>query len=47
MPGFVDSIPRVHVDSIRDEEFHERYEKGSKPVIITGVTDNWEGLTDW
>ena len=47
MPGFVDSVQRVHVDSISKKEFEEVYEKGSKPVIITGVTDNWEGLTEW
>ena len=37
VPEFVDSVERIHVDSITDEEFIEKYEKGSKPVIITGI----------
>lgn len=47
VPGFVDSVPRVHVDSISNSEFIERYEKGSRPVIITGVTEQWAGFKEW
>lgn len=44
---FKDTIERVNIDSITVEEFIEKYEKGSRPVILTGVADNWKGLKDW
>lgn len=44
---FQDTIERVHIDSITVDEFIEKYEKGSRPVILTGVTDNWKGSTEW
>lgn len=46
-PGFTDTIERVNVNDLTVEEFIERYEKGSRPCIITGVTDNWAGNTEW
>ena len=33
-PNFKDTIERVHIDNITVEEFIEKYEKGSRPVII-------------
>ena len=44
---FTDNIERVNVDDITVEEFIEKYEKASKPCIITGVTDTWPGMTEW
>lgn len=44
---FTDNIERVHVDSLTTQEFIERYEKKSKPVILTGVTDNWPATKNW
>ena len=38
-PDFRDTIERIHVDDYSFEEFIEKYEKGSKPVIIQGVVD--------
>jgi len=38
---FKDNIDRVHIDDITAEQFYERYEKGSKPVILLGLTDKW------
>lgn len=32
--NFKDEIERIHVDDFSVEEFIEKYEKGSKPVII-------------
>ena len=29
------------------EEFINKYERGSRPVIIQGVTDNWKGFQEW
>ena len=42
-----DTIERVHVNDLTVEEFIQRYEKGSRPVIITGVTDTWRGTQEW
>lgn len=44
---FTDTIERVNVNEISVEEFIERYEKGSRPCIITGVTDTWRGMEEW
>ena len=43
-PDFKDTIERIHVDDISVEEFIERYEKGSRPVIVQGVVDSWPAL---
>jgi hypothetical protein len=29
------------------EEFLEKYEHGSKPVIITGLVEKWPALREW
>lgn len=46
-PEFRDTIERVHVDSVTMAEFLERYERGSKPVIITGVAERWPAMSEW
>ena len=46
-PSFVDTIERIHVNDMTVEEFIEKYERGHKPVIIQGVTDNWPGMKEW
>ena len=43
----IDSIERVHVDKITVEEFIQKYEKGSLPVIITGVAEGWPAWQQW
>lgn len=43
----VENIERIHIDSITVEEFYEKYEKGNKPVIITGATDDWTAKNKW
>jgi hypothetical protein len=45
--NFVDTIERIHVDSIDVDEFIEKYEKTSKPVIIEGVVNSWPAKTEW
>jgi hypothetical protein len=45
--NFTDTIERINVNELTVEEFYERYEKGSRPCIITGVTDNWRGMQEW
>lgn len=44
---FKDTIPRVNCNDITVGEFIEKYEKGEKPVIITGVADNWKAKDQW
>ena len=46
-PNFRDTIERVHVDEVTMAEFNERYERGSKPVIITGVAERWPAMREW
>lgn len=38
---FKDNVTRVKASDLTEEKFMEKYEKGSKPVIITGITDEW------
>ena len=45
--GFEDTIERVNYNELSEKEFLQRYEFGSKPVIIKGVADNWPGLKNW
>lgn len=40
---FTDTIERVNVNDLTVEEFYDRYERGNRPVIITGVTEEWAG----
>lgn len=46
-PSFKDSIERIHVDDLSFEEFIEKYERGSRPVIIQGVVDSWPAKHNW
>jgi hypothetical protein len=39
---FKDNIERVNINDLTLEEFLEKYERGDKPVIITGVAENWK-----
>ena len=44
LPDFKDTIERVNYNELNEQEFINRFEFGSKPVIINGVADNWPGL---
>lgn len=44
---FTDTIERIGVNDLTVEEFIERYERGNRPCIITGVTDTWQGNQEW
>ena len=46
-PTFKDTIERINVDDITFDEFIEKYEKGSRPVIIKGVVSQWQAKTKW
>ena len=41
MSSLVDTIERVSVNKITVQEFIEKYERGSRPFILTGVADEW------
>lgn len=42
-----DNCERIDVNKISPEDFIEKYEKLYKPVVITGVTDNWKANYKW
>ena len=44
---FTDTIERVNVNDLTVEEFLERYERGNRPCIITGVAETWPGNSEW
>lgn len=46
-PDFVDTIERVNYNDLSEQEFLERFEYGSKPVIIQNVAEDWPGLKEW
>ena len=46
-PTFKDTIERIDVNDFTVEQFIEKYEKGSKPVIITGVVSQWPAKKEW
>lgn len=41
------NVERVHIDDLSVEDFMEKYEKPSKPVILQGCTQNWEAMNKW
>lgn len=45
--NFKDTIERIEVDQVSMEEFHERYERGSRPVIIRGIAERWPAMREW
>jgi len=46
-PEFTDTIERVQYSELNETDFIEKYEYGSRPVIIQGVAENWKGRKDW
>ena len=42
-----DNIERVNINEITAQQFIDKYEKGSRPCIITGVADSWPALEAW
>uniref|UniRef100_A0A914DN24 JmjC domain-containing protein n=1 Tax=Acrobeloides nanus TaxID=290746 RepID=A0A914DN24_9BILA len=43
----LDNIERVDASTLSYEEFVERYEKPLKPVILTGLTNDWPATSKW
>ena len=46
-PNFRDTIERIHVDDVSVEEFLDKYERGSRPVIIQGIAPSWPAMREW
>ena len=44
---FTDTFERISINDFSNVEFSERYETGSKPCLITGVTETWTGKQEW
>jgi len=44
---FKDTIERIHIDKISTADFIEKFERGSKPVIIEGVAEGWPAWQTW
>lgn len=42
-----DNIQRVHIDKITPDEFIEKFERGSRPVLIEGAADDWPARKNW
>ena len=42
-----DTVERVHVDSLTEAEFIERFERPGIPAVITGCADDWPATTEW
>jgi histone arginine demethylase JMJD6 len=47
LPDFQDTIERVNYNDLSEKEFIQRFEFGSKPVIIKNVAQDWSGLKGW
>ncbi len=43
----LDNCPRVDVHKVSPEEFIEKYEKIYRPVVITGVCNEWKANYKW
>lgn len=42
-----DVMERIDVNDVSKEQFIELYEKPYKPVVITGVQNNWSARQKW
>ncbi|XP_008469455.1 bifunctional arginine demethylase and lysyl-hydroxylase PSR [Diaphorina citri] len=42
-----ENVERIHVKDYSPQEFIEKYEKPNKPVVIKGVTENWNATYKW
>jgi hypothetical protein len=47
IPASYDTLERIDYDKVSREEFIERYEEKSLPVIIRGVMEGWGACKNW
>lgn len=44
---FEDNVERIHAPDVDCQDFIERFEKHYKPVVITGLQENWKAQSKW
>jgi oxalate decarboxylase/phosphoglucose isomerase-like protein (cupin superfamily) len=42
-----DNVERVYVSGLTRAEFEAQFERHNKPVILTGVVENWQANSQW
>lgn len=42
-----DTIDRIDINKVSNEEFIEKYEKPYKPVVILNAQENWAANEKW
>ena len=42
----VDTLERIHASDLSESEFAEAYERGSRPVVVSGLTSEWPAVRD-
>lgn len=42
-----DNCERIDINRTSPKEFIEKYEMKYRPVVITGITDNWKTKEKW
>ena len=42
-----DNVPRIDADRVAVEEFIEKFEKPSRPVVILNAQRNWQANEKW
>ncbi|KAJ3077652.1 hypothetical protein HDU99_001063 [Rhizoclosmatium hyalinum] len=47
IPDHLDTVERIDVDEVSDQDFVERFERDGVPCVITGVTKDWKAETEW
>ncbi|KAK3839745.1 MAG: hypothetical protein J3R72DRAFT_347126, partial [Linnemannia gamsii] len=47
IPASYDTLERIDYDKVSREEFIERYEEKSLPVVIRGVMEGWGACKNW
>lgn len=41
-----DTVERIDAGAVSEAEFADRYERGSRPVIVSGLTDSWPATSE-
>ncbi|KAL1511480.1 hypothetical protein AB1Y20_006278 [Prymnesium parvum] len=42
-----DMVPRIHADTLTEDEFAERFERANTPVVIDGLCRAWKACSAW
>ncbi|KAJ3230992.1 hypothetical protein HDU81_004111, partial [Chytriomyces hyalinus] len=47
IPDHLDTVERIDVDKVSYEDFVARFERDGVPVVVTGVTRDWDAEREW